>query len=309
MTSVAQTPDFFAGQSFRHWRHGDTLDAALARAEDGVRTQPTDVHGRWFLFELLCVLGHWERALRQLQTCATMDPSLDGSAQALRGLIRAERQRDEVFAGRQMPVPVVDLPDWMAGLAEAMAANASGDHAAADRLREASLAQAPEAGGSGNAGAFEWIADSDTRLGPVCELVTAGSYRWVAFADLLGVTIEAPTRLLDLVWASARFTLRGGSGGGEGGTAGTGLKGYIPVRYPGTTAGTDALRLSRETLWRDVGSTGVFATGQKTWMTDAGDWPLLDLREVSFTSTSPIAADGSLATGAVSPSATPAPAR
>jgi len=294
MTSAAAPADFLAGQSFRHWRHGDTLDAALARAENGVRTQPTDVHARWFLFELLCVLGHWERALKQLQTCATMDPSLDGTAQALRGLIRAEHQRDEVFAGRQMPVPVVDLPDWMAGLARAMAANASGDHAAADTLREAALVQAPEARGSGNAGAFEWISDSDTRLGPVCELVAAGSYRWIAFADLLDVTIEAPTRLLDLVWAGAQFTLRGGSSG-KGGTAGNALKGYIPVRYPGTTAGTDALRLSRETLWRDVGSTGVFATGQKTWMTDAGDWSLLDLRHLAFTSTSPVAADGSLA--------------
>jgi len=278
MTSDALPPDFLAGQSFRHWRDGATLDAALARAEEGVRAKPTDVHVRWFLFELLCVLGQWERALKQLQTCATMDPSLDGTAQALRGLIRAERQRDEVFAGRQMPVPVIDLPDWMVGLAKAIAANAQGDHAAADALREAALAAAPEAGGRSNAGAFEWISDSDTRLGPVCELVTAGSYRWVAFADLLGVTIEAPTRLLDLVWAGAQFTLRGG---GKGGSA---LKGYIPVRYPGTTAGTDALRLSRETLWRDVGSTGVFATGQKTWMTDTGDWSLLDVRHLTFTS-------------------------
>jgi len=299
MTSAAVPFDILAGQSFRHWRHGDTLDVALTRAEDGVRGQPTDVHARWLLFELLCVLGHWERALKQLQTCATLDPSLDSTAQALRGLIRAEHQRDEVFAGRQMPVPVVDLPDWMAGLAKAMAANANGDHADADTLRETALAQAPEAGGTGNSGAFEWISDSDTRLGPVCELVAAGSYRWVAFADLLDVTIEAPTRLLDLVWASAQFTLRGGGGGGggggEGGSAGSALKGYIPVRYPDTVAGTDALRLSRETLWRDVGRTGVFATGQKTWMTEAGDWSLLDLRHLSFTSTSPVAADGSLA--------------
>ena len=301
MTSAPLPPDFLAGQSFRHWRHGDTLDAALARAEQGVRAQPTDVHSRWFLFELLCVLGHWERALKQLQTCATMDPSLDGTAQALRGLIRAERQRDEVFAGRQMPVPVVDLPDWMAGLARAIAANVSGDHDSADTLREAALAQAPEAGGRSNVGTFDWIADSDTRLGPVCELVTAGSYRWIAFADLLGVTIEAPTRLLDLVWASAQFTLRSGGGGGTDTSTGTALKGYLPVRYPGSSAASDALRLSRETLWRDVGTTGVFATGQKTWMTDAGDWSLLDLRELRFTSASPMAADGSLATGAVSP--------
>ena len=265
-------------QSFRQWRHGDTLDAAITRAEQDVRTRPTDAHARWFLFELLCVVGNWERALKQLQTCATMNPELDSTAQAMRGLIRAERQREEVFAGKQMPVPVVDLSDWMLSLARALTANTAGNHDEADTLRSLALAAAPMSAGDGSLGTFNWFSDTDSRLGPVCEVIAAGSYRWLAFADIQHIRIAAPTRLLDLVWASADITLQGD----------TPLKVYLPVRYCGTTATTsgssDALRMARETVWREVGSTGVFAYGQKTWMSDQGDWPLLEVREITFDS-------------------------
>jgi len=263
-------------QSFRQWRHGDNLEAAIARAEQDVRTRPTDVHVRWFLFELLCVIGNWERALKQLQTCATMNPELDSTAQAMRGLIRAERQREDVFAGKQMPVPVVDLSEWMLDLARANAANAAGNHDEADTLRTRAMTAAPASGGQGNLGTFDWLADTDSRLGPVCEVIAAGSYRWLAFADIQQMQVAAPARLLDLVWASADITLK----------PDTPLKAYLPVRYPGTTGTTsgsgDALRMARETVWREVGGAGVFAYGQKTWMSDQGDWPLLEVRELAF---------------------------
>ena len=44
----------------------------------------------------------------------------------------------------------------------------------------------------------------------------------------------------------------------------------------------DALLLSRMTRWRDVGETGVFATGQKTLMSDCGDFGILDVREIQM---------------------------
>jgi protein involved in temperature-dependent protein secretion len=34
------------------------------------------------------------------------------------------------------------------------------------------------------------------------------------------------------------------------------------------------------TTWTEVGESGIFSSGQKTWMTDGIDWPLLDVREV-----------------------------
>jgi type VI secretion system protein ImpE len=54
------------------------------------------------------------------------------------------------------------------------------------------------------------------------------------------------------------------------------------VRYPGSELADDAIRLARESRWREEGKTGVFGLGQKTWMTDAGDVGLLDLRVITF---------------------------
>lgn len=44
----------------------------------------------------------------------------------------------------------------------------------------------------------------------------------------------------------------------------------------------DALRLGSRTAWRDVGRTGVFALGRKTWSTSAGDAGLFELHACEF---------------------------
>lgn len=270
-----------ASESFRSWSHARPLLESLGHAEADVRAKPQAPPSRWLLFELLCVLGHWERALKQLQAWASLSKDFDSTAHVMRGLIRAERQREAVFAGTVQPATVAaaadtPAPAWMTGMAEALrlAATAGGDAIeAADLAREVALAIAPDSAGCSNLQQrFAWITDSDTRLGPVCEVILVGAYRWVAFADLASVTKAEPQSLLDLVWAQVDIVLRDGSA----------LKGYMPMRYPTQANDRDALRMARETVWSEHGSTGVHARGQKMWMTDAGDMPLLDLRHCEF---------------------------
>ncbi|BDT67994.1 hypothetical protein os1_21750 [Comamonadaceae bacterium OS-1] len=287
---------------------GNNLQEALSSLEADVRKQPTSLAPRWALIEMLCLLGHWERALKQLQASAKLapetGPTAQTQAQLLRSLVRAEHQRASVFSGQLLPVPVVDRPQWMEDLARAIAFNAKGQHQQADPLRRAALDAAPThamrcvlqnnvqaANPRANAPVEEggwaeqrvsWIADSDTRLGPVCEFIVAGGYRWVAFADIASVHIERPTRLLDLVWLPATLTLRSTQAGSKA------IHGFIPTRYSGTervaaevgSQQRDALVLAHLTHWQDVGETGVFALGQKTLMGDGVDFPLLDLREL-----------------------------
>jgi type VI secretion system protein ImpE len=264
-----------AAQSFRQWLHGDSLDAALRRAEDDIRDHPTKTAARWLLFELLCIQGSWERALKQLQTWATLSAGSEGVAHTMRSLIRAERQRHAVFTGAQAPVPVAELTPWMDGLAQAIGLNARGDHVQADAVRARALDCAASGSGQGNLGSFTWIADSDTRLGPVCELVAQGRYRWLGFHALRSIQACAPQRLLDLVWISALLVLHDG----------TMLRAMLPARYPlpaAPASATDGQLLSRETCWTEVGETGIFAAGQKIWSTDRSDWPLLDIRDCTF---------------------------
>ncbi|MDB5895266.1 MAG: hypothetical protein JWQ88_2797, partial [Rhodoferax sp.] len=121
-------PQPATGQSFRQWAQSQPLSDSLSRAEAGVRAKPQDASARWLLFELLCVLGHWERALKQLQAWAALAKDADATAHVLRGLIRAENQRIEVFAGRRVPATVLPAHAEPRSLPVAETDTASANH-------------------------------------------------------------------------------------------------------------------------------------------------------------------------------------
>ena len=261
--------------------------------EAQIRAQPTVPAHRWMLFQLLCVAEHWDRAIQQLQVYAQLDPQHGPAALAYRDLIRAERRRAQVLAGRERPGFVFDAPGWVDGLLDALRLVAAGELGQADVARERALDQAPLVPVRNPDRQLDWIADSDSRLGPVCELVTAGHYRWVPFSDIKAWRVEPPAMLLDLIWAPCALTLVDGSA----------VRGFMPARYP--SAGhtpcdsneSDALLLGRKTVWQDVGRSGTVAFGQKTWVTSAGDLGLFELKTGEFgqdiSHDEPIQRDGS----------------
>jgi type VI secretion system protein ImpE len=255
-----------------------SLDARLDDVQGMIRREPSVAGHRWSLFQLLCVTGQWERAIQQLQVFAQLNPQQVQAAQAYRDLIRAERWRGRVLSGLAQPGFVVDPPSWVENLAEALRLTAVGQPDAADAMREAALDQTPLVSGSGAGHSFEWIADSDSRLGPVCEVITAGRYRWLAFSDIAAWEIGRPATLIDLVWAPCSLTL----------VDGTKAHGFMPARFPVVAdtvhdcATLDALRLGNTTIWTDVGRTGVIAQGRRTWATSAGDVGLFELETCAF---------------------------
>ncbi|QCP54376.1 ImpE/SciE family protein [Trinickia violacea] len=255
-----------------------SLDARLDDVEGLIRRQPAVAGHRWTLFQLLCVTEQWERAIQQLQVFAQLDPQHAQAAQAYRDLIRAERWRAKVLGGLAQPGFIVEAPSWVEKLAEALRLTAAGQTEAADSTREAALDQAPLVGGRGTTHSFDWIADSDSRLGPVCEIITAGRYRWLPFSDIVAWEIRRPAALVDLVWASCSLTL----------VDGTKAHGFMPARFPviahtlHNSAMQDALRLGNTTVWTDIGRTGVVAQGRKTWATSAGDAGLFELDVCAF---------------------------
>ncbi|AIO68576.1 type VI secretion system accessory protein TagJ [Burkholderia oklahomensis] len=259
------------------------LEARLASMETTVRAQPAVAEHRWSLFQLLCVTGQWARAVQQLQVHAQLAPQQAQAAQAYRDLVRAERWRARVAAGQARPGFVFEAPQWIDDLLEALRVASIGRHDEADRVRERALDQAPLVAGRMPPALFDWIADSDSRFGPVCEIVTAGHYRWLPFSEISAWHVARPAKLLDLVWAPCALKLVDGSL----------VRGFMPARYPGSEAGqagvepcapqaVDALRLGRRTVWREVGRTGVIALGRKTWSTSAGDFGLFELEACEF---------------------------
>jgi type VI secretion system protein ImpE len=259
-----------------------SLATKLTQIEAQVRAQPAAPAHRWALFQVLCVLGQYKRAVQQLQVYAQLDTQQGPTALAYRDLVRAERWRAQVLAGRKRPGFVFEAPSWVEGLLEALRLSATGQIDEADLVRERALDQAPLVPArSVNPGAdlqLDWIADSDSRLGPVCEVVTAGHYRWLPFSDIAAWRIERPAMLLDLVWAPCTLTL----------TDGSAVPGFMPARYPGSehspgdSSEHDAIRLGRSTRWQETGRTGVIALGQKTWTTSAGHLSIFELAAAEF---------------------------
>lgn len=253
-------------------KQGD-LKGALQKLQEQVRAHPAKADYRVFLFQLLSVLGQWDRALTQLNVAGELDDATLAMVSMYRQVIACERFREEVFLGRQTPVVFGRPSEWAALLIQALKLTAEGQYAQSQGLRERAFEQAPAVSGKVDGTRFEWLADSDSRLGPVFEVIIDGRYFWAPLERIVSVTIEKPEDLRDVVWLPAHFTW---SNGGES-------YGVIPARYPASYQHDDPLfALSRKTDWEDCGEGLFLGVGQKILTTDAADYPLLDVREICF---------------------------
>ena len=252
-------------------RQGDVAEA-LETLQQQIRSNPADPKLRVFLFQLLSVMGQWERALTQLNVSAEMDPGSLLMAQVGRQAIACELLRKEVFGGKRSPLVFGKPAEWVGWMIQANQLTAEAKHAAAAELRARAFDAAPATSGTLNGTAFEWVADADQRLGPMLEAIVDGRYFWVPFENIQRIQIEKPTDLRDVVWAPANFTWS------NGGTA----VGLIPTRYPGTeSSGDGSLMLARRTDWPEPPGGSIAAgLGQRMLATDAGEYPLLEVREV-----------------------------
>ncbi len=251
-------------------KDGD-VTRALKLLTEQVRSHPQDAKLRVFLFQLLCVLGQWERALNQLNVALELDAKMLPMVQTYREAIACEALRAQVFSGQKVPMLFGEPEAWIALLIEALLREGRGEPDAARQLREQALEQAPTTAGTADGQAFSWIADADTRLGPTIEAVINGRYYWLPWNRLAKVEIDPPEDLRDAVWMPAHFEF---TNGGD-------VVGLLPTRYPDTDlAAGDLLALARRTDWRET-APGVFVgLGQRLITTDTAEFGLMDLRSV-----------------------------
>ena len=132
-----------------HLKAGD-LDATLATLQEKVRSNPADPKLRIFLFQLLCVLGDWKRAITQLKLSAEMDESATMMARTYREAIICEVYREKVFAGEKEPLIFGEPQEWLALLIEAQKVLARGDAQKAADLRARAFDEAPATSGASN---------------------------------------------------------------------------------------------------------------------------------------------------------------
>jgi type VI secretion system protein ImpE len=215
--------------------------------------------------------------------------------QTYREGIRCELLRAEIFAGKRSPLIFGEPDEWLALLMQALSLTAQGNHAAAAELRDKAFEAAPATSGTivthGSPHApreerisrsematmeaaetpFEWLADADSRLGPVIEAVVNGRYYWIPLHRIARIVVDPPEDLRDVVWTPVHFVW---ANGGDN-------VGLIPTRYAGSEKSSDPLiRLARKTDWQELAA-GLFAgQGQRMLATDAGEFSLMDVREI-----------------------------
>lgn len=251
------------------------LDEALSLLQGQVRNSPADPRLRIFLFQLLVVRGQWERALTQLKVAAELDATAVPMLQTYQEVLRCEVLRAEVFAGHRTPLLFGEPLEWMALIVQALKLTADSELEHAASLRARALENAPATPGQIDGQAFEWIADADSRLGPVLEAIVNGRYYWIPFARLREIKIEPPSDLRDIVWTPAHLTFAN-----EGETVA-----FVPTRYPGSeTAGDSRLVMARSTEWTERPGAAFLGVGQRLLATDQGEYPLMDARIIKLDS-------------------------
>ncbi|WP_431222886.1 type VI secretion system accessory protein TagJ [Serratia sp. L9] len=255
------------------------LSTALAQAESEVKAFPADADKRAGWVQLLLLYGDWQRATAQLQAWQALSPQAKPTTQQLADTVTAEILREQVFRGEIPPTFLTPPSAWLSALASALQASPE----RADELRCQAFQQAAESAGTlslsdveepAASADFNWLADGDSRLGPVCELILDDRYYWVPFQDIESISFQAPQNVVHLIWAHAMVKWRSGKQ----------QVCQIPARYPLTASASDSQRLGRQTDWLELNDNGHYAgQGQKSWLTDNDEVALLTLRQIQLT--------------------------
>jgi type VI secretion system protein ImpE len=149
------------------------LSDAIASLSAELRTNPTDVSRRTFLFELLCFAGAYDRAERQLDVLRDASHEAEMGTLLYRSAIAAERRRAAMFEEGTFPMTATP-PAAVSGML--------------------------------NGRRFSSLADADPRIGARLELFVAGQYMWLPLQHVASLKIAEPRRLRDLLWIQTHVT-------------------------------------------------------------------------------------------------------
>jgi len=232
------------------FQSGQLTEAIQALGAE-LRENPADARRRTFLFELLCFSGDYDRAEKQINILADANQETQMGAVLYQSALHAERLRQALFSKR-------DFPD------------------------SGSNGEPKPRAGTVNGTPFTSFEDSDPRIGARLELFAAGAYLWIPFEHITLIETEPPKRLRDLLWAPALVRTGPSFRGTELGEV------LLPVVSPFSWKNPDGnVRLGRATVWEEDDSGEVVPFGQKMFLVDGEEMPLLEIRKLEFASEEP----------------------
>jgi type VI secretion system protein ImpE len=224
------------------------FDAGQVRNAEGalsarLRDHPTDAGSRTFLFELLCFSGQYDRAEKQLGVLSEGGKEAGLGAVLYYSALHAEKTRHELF--RKEEFPKVDA--------------------------------APSPPGTLNGKPFQSIRDADPAVGARLEVFAAGAYLWIPFVHIASIQMEPPRHLRDTLWAPAAVITGPSFQGADIGQV------LIPSIYPFSWKSSDeSVWLGRTTEWVADEGGHQYPVGQKVFLVDDEEVPLLEVRSLEF---------------------------
>ncbi|MBZ5584617.1 MAG: virulence protein SciE type [Acidobacteriia bacterium] len=225
------------------------LDQAVQALGAELRDNPGDVQRRTFLFELLCFTGAYDRAEKHLEILAQGGKDAQLGALLYQGALNADRTRAELFQKREYPT---------AG------------------------AEPPPPSGTLNGNPFSSFLDADPRIGARLEIFAAGQYMWLPLEHIASIEMEPPKRLRDLLWAPALVRTGPAFKGQELGEV------LLPVLSPlSFRHSEDSVRLGRMTVWEEIEDRALAPAGQKMFLVDDEEFPILEIRRLEFAEPQP----------------------
>lgn len=224
------------------------LQEAIQALGAELRDNPTDARRRTFLFELLCFAGEYQRAEKQLDVLAGDGRAAELGAMLYRAALHAESIRQAIFEKKDYPScgPEPAVP----------------------------------ASGALNGKPFQSLADADPRIGAKLEVFAAGDYLWIPFEHIASVEMRAPQRLRDLLWPAAIVRTGTAFKGRELGEVMLPALAPLSWKHP-----EDAVRLGRATEWQPDESGAFVPFGQKIFLVDEEEFPILEIRHLEFAAT------------------------
>ncbi len=252
--------------------NGD-LKGALESALKLVKTNPTDVTARTFLFELSLFAGDWERAEKQLEVVGHQELNSMIGTTIFRQNLKAERDRMKYFADGLKPETLTALPTHLIDLQEANNRLREGNHGEAREMIDRVEEERPAYPCKVNGEAFSDFRDYNDLTMCVFEVIFKDAFLWLPFEQVVKIDFFKPKSLRDLFWVQANVELKNGTNGEM----------FFPALYSGSwKSDNDQVRLGRMTDWRDAGGEVFVGEGLKLFWMDGKDRSILDLESVEF---------------------------
>jgi type VI secretion system protein ImpE len=251
------------------------LSGAVEAVLQSVKSNPTDISSRTFLFELSCFAGDWTRAEKQLDVIGHQDANTMIGSLIYRQCLEAEKKRQRLFSDGLKPEFLADPPDYVYGLLTANNRIREGNFAEAREILDKVEEQRPAFSGKVNGVEVEDFRDYNDLTSSILEVIIKDSYVWVPLDQVVRIELIPPKSLRDLFWIQGTLETTNGTNGEV----------MIPSLYVNSYQNqNEQVRLGRMTDWRELGEDIYIGEGLKLFWIDGADRPILELKEIEINS-------------------------